>query len=555
MKTIHLWVSAASLLSLTLACTAPRSSDRSPSSLSGSFKIEDARVLPHNTDAWLEKRIRIKSAKKSVSLAYYIIEGDTSSALLFRDLIAQKAKNPDLEVKILVDYWQSQHQLPFIKFLDKVPGFEVKRYGAPDQELMGALDQIGIDKNLFLSSVMMGDKDGLLTSLKNATELNLVSALKEQVKDWKADPKSTHTNPLSLSGRILAAQVKAPTAVEFFHGMRMFMHWSHFKLTLVDGRCFVMGGRNLSDQYHLNRGDELVKDRPYVFNDVDVSGCIQGGAGEQTASFSGLWNSPRNVRVSERLFEKTPSVAMTQAEFDAQVAKGAKLEDLPQSSDVINMPDGAISAVVADNQPPVTEESSNILRKYVASIDAMKAGEELTFVNAYFYIDDSWPIYMDHGKPGAVSLSSLFSAIESAAKRGVKVRIHTNSDKSTDLSLVNMQAFRGYRRLVEAGVELYELGPNQGSLHMKAAVFGDHGMAVGSFNLDPRSHLFDTNNALFFGAESATMGPASEAYLKQVHALNWTRVDEARLKAIDAILQEPGKGKFLRGVRTIRETL
>lgn len=103
----------------------------------------------------------------------------------------------------------------------------------------------------------------------------------------------------------------------------------------------------------------------------------------------------------------------------------------------------------------------------------------------------------------------LFSA---AVKRGVKVRIQTNSLASTD----NLEAFSGYQRcrkdLLRAGIEIYEFRPDAKcrfdimtgalqkkvnftpvfGLHAKSMVIDDSITVIGTFNLDPRSANLNT---------------------------------------------------------------
>lgn len=94
-----------------------------------------------------------------------------------------------------------------------------------------------------------------------------------------------------------------------------------------------------------------------------------------------------------------------------------------------------------------------------------------------------------------------------AVKRGVKVRILTNSLASTD----NLEAFAGYQKcrksLLATGVEIYEFRPDAANrfeimtgalqkklnfvptfgLHAKSMVIDGNTTVIGTFNLDPRS--------------------------------------------------------------------
>ena len=90
--------------------------------------------------------------------------------------------------------------------------------------------------------------------------------------------------------------------------------------------------------------------------------------------------------------------------------------------------------------------------------------------------------------------------------RGVKVRVLTNSAASHDV----LPALAGYvntrKKLLNAGIELYELradsdmpriwsvlaGKSRAALHSKSLVFDRKSVFIGSFNLDPRSTALNT---------------------------------------------------------------
>lgn len=109
---------------------------------------------------------------------------------------------------------------------------------------------------------------------------------------------------------------------------------------------------------------------------------------------------------------------------------------------------------------------------------------------------------------------------ESLTKRGVSIRISTNSLASTD----NIAAFSGYHRqrarLLNAGVELYEFKPHPGiqselvdryprlagndpvfALHAKSMVIDGRTIFIGTFNLDPRSANLNTEVGVLIESE------------------------------------------------------
>jgi putative cardiolipin synthase len=109
--------------------------------------------------------------------------------------------------------------------------------------------------------------------------------------------------------------------------------------------------------------------------------------------------------------------------------------------------------------------------------------------------------YFVPGKPGTAFLTDL-------SRRGVRVRILTNSLASTDVDIVHAGYKKYRRKLLKSGVELYELnkkltrrqrkdkkgtgGSSKVGLHAKSFVFDRKQVFIGSLNLDPRSKLHNT---------------------------------------------------------------
>ena len=104
------------------------------------------------------------------------------------------------------------------------------------------------------------------------------------------------------------------------------------------------------------------------------------------------------------------------------------------------------------------------------------------------------------------------------AAQGVRTRLLTNSLAANDVPPVHAGYARYRRRLLKAGVELYEfqrkavpgaedlqLGGSRSrsdaSLHAKVAVFDRRVTWVGSFNLDPRSAALNTELAIIIHGE------------------------------------------------------
>ena len=119
--------------------------------------------------------------------------------------------------------------------------------------------------------------------------------------------------------------------------------------------------------------------------------------------------------------------------------------------------------------------------------------------------------------PYLVMSDEALQLLEKAVKRGVKIKINTNSLSSTD----NLPAYSGYasqrNRLLKSGFEIYEFKPDAKlrsdiinrfpkikenppviAIHSKSLVVDNETGYIGSFNFDPRSENLNTETGIFF---------------------------------------------------------
>ena len=341
----------------------------------------------------------------------------------------------------------------------------------------------------------------------------------------------------------------AKEALTFVENITTFLHRTHHKLMVVDGKCYQMGGRNLTDGYHaplesqLIQGNGLpdtdpnsIKGQEYPFSDLDVYTCIEGNVNFQnsplTASFNDLWWGDRVVRMSDKpgatAKDKTVEVLaytpnekkndlVTRDEISRKARIGEELLKTSEATVEIQSPT-PLSAEWVENY--VEKGEYEITDKYIEKLNQMQSGDEAVFVNAYFYLDSNWKDTV----PGLAETSRLYKiydAFINAAKRGANISVYTNSIKTTDLSIVNVFSYPIYKALADAGIKLFELSDVQGSpdlkkrkvsLHMKGGYMvlgGKLTFIVGSYNLEARSHTRDTNNVLFLQASAGDSAVAA----------------------------------------------
>jgi cardiolipin synthase len=130
---------------------------------------------------------------------------------------------------------------------------------------------------------------------------------------------------------------------------------------------------------------------------------------------------------------------------------------------------------VVQSNPEIDGLVGTTDKLYLRAIET--AQKSITIENAYF-----------------LPPPELREALAAAAKRGVDVKVMTNSKASNDMGFVSDAARHFYDDLLEAGVKIYE--KHGGTLHSKTATFDGQYSIVGSVNLNGRSKNTDAEVAV-----------------------------------------------------------
>lgn len=292
---------------------------------------------------------------------------------------------------------------------------------------------------------------------------------------------------------------------QFLTGFGKVTRRMHNKTFTVDNQVSIVGGRNIGDEYFAARPD-------LVFRDLDVA-CVGPVVKEVSHSFDTYWNHRlaypadsfiRKVLDPEEIkakYLKLKDYVSSQA--DSRYHEAAKNTELLKKVEaggveyqwgsaeaVYDSPDKLLNKV-GDPAYQLTPQ----LKKYIDQLQ-----DELVLISPYFV----------PGREGTKLLTGL-------RKKGVRVRILTNSLASTDVGVVHA-GYANYRNeLLRAGVELYELdkqldpgvkrhltgskGASKSSLHAKAFVIDRKTIFIGSLNMDPRSLIQNTEVGVVFDSE------------------------------------------------------
>lgn len=271
----------------------------------------------------------------------------------------------------------------------------------------------------------------------------------------------------------------------------------HDKILIVDGRQLIVGGRNIESTY-FGFGRQI-HSRNYIDCDLRIEG---EAAADARRYFERLWAS-REVHTVH------PKVS------PVEVAQAARELDHHQQA-----LDGQIAAARLDpaRAPEIPYEVGRV-RFVHDPIDGKKPHRGVA--HELLQLLDCAKVSAVIESPYLIPSRAFRRGLTRAVRRGVAVRILTNSLASSD----NLFAQAGYvgkkKEIVASGVELWEYqGPE--CLHAKVAVIDGETMIVGTFNLDPRSEFLNSEVAL--QAQDKNLASVLTSIMDR-HLLNAVRID------------------------------
>jgi putative cardiolipin synthase len=276
-------------------------------------------------------------------------------------------------------------------------------------------------------------------------------------------------------------------------GKSAFNYRMHNKIFLVDGVAAILGGRNIGDEY-------FGRDASFNFQDMDAI-AIGEVAADTGEAFDLFWNAELAIPVS----------ALTQRTYHITEEQTAQLITARERVRPAVERDRAASATRADWL--ATLASGLLWTKAEILVDRPDRSDDypdsafMTFMHdAHAQPRESAVIQTAYLIPNGPTLANL----ERLTSAGVTLRILTNSAKSNNHSSVHAY-YASYRKaLLTTGIDLYEV-QGKGSLaayldrvgedahaglHTKAMVIDDRVAVIGSYNMDPRSRVWNSEIAL-----------------------------------------------------------
>jgi putative cardiolipin synthase len=356
------------------------------------------------------------------------------------------------------------------------------------QRLLAAADR-GVRVRVLLDDIDIANEDDLLNAL-----------------DVHPNIEVRLFNPFRYRQRSMPSKI----AQFLLEGARLNRRM-HNKSFIVDCMQAIVGGRNIGDAY-FDVGDDV------HFRDLDAL-AIGPVVPEIAASFDTYWNS--DAVFSVRAYSGDAATRQNLAHARAALGRSARTFSESDYAQALawELPNGPSAdqrggwlwgdaRLIADSpqkaDPDEDPHAAHIDHQIRGVLDA--ARQQALLVSPYYI-------------PGDEGVSLL----ETLRGRGVDIKVLTNSLAATDEPEVLAAYARYRRRLLRAGVELYEFRPIGGtnagsalgrssgvSLHAKAMVVDHHEVFIGSMNFDPRSRYLNTEMGVI--ADSPALAAAVEQF-------------------------------------------
>ena len=278
----------------------------------------------------------------------------------------------------------------------------------------------------------------------------------------------------------------------------------HNKSFTVDNQVSIVGGRNIAEEYfELKPGEE--------FRDADilVAGTV---AGEIGRNFDQFWNHPLAVPIEA--FESS------QHDLDLEAARVEAAEQFGEAMQTIyaraigselvqDLLEDRVALFPATGEV-ISDNPEKLLNKVSADQQVLVTRMAEVVANTEFEVIVVTPYFI----PGADGVEFWRRLTE----RGVRVVLLTNSLASNNHIPVHAAYARYRHRLIQAGVELYELRVDAVTeasndddvpiesltLHTKAIVVDRQLIFVGSLNLDPRARDINTEMGVLVDSSDMT---------------------------------------------------
>lgn len=404
-------------------------------------------LLENGVQSFAERYRMMRKARYSINLQTLIFHSDQTSWKTARYL-AKKAKE-GVKTPLILAWMSSCDTDPKIYQYMRNAGVEVIKHNVSD-DYQWKYPNNPMAELKYFSEFAEVCKKQIREATANPGEF-LTETAKKALEYWK-DPEEFREN----------LKEHFPLLGDIEHDLNIIKEMSnqwHMKILSVDGQEAIVGGMNIGSEYEnggtdkrdLSQGKRSYSCEAYMDTDIKLEGPI---VGEIDKAFAKNYKYATGKSMKAILSVNPP----------------------PK---VCRSHDQVVGNVAARHitHRPIEEKDQNIENFYEIMLKHVKKTAYIT--NAY-----------------VLPSKKLRKALMAAAKRGVDVRLLTNSPETNDLPSISYGGRYYYAELLKAGVRIYELQKNKDffTLHTKDGVFDGVVSTVGSANFDPRSEKMDSEN-------------------------------------------------------------
>jgi cardiolipin synthase C len=287
-------------------------------------------------------------------------------------------------------------------------------------------------------------------------------------------------------------------ALEYLTDFARLNRRMHNKSFTVDGQVAIVGGRNVGDEY-------FDANQALSFVDLDVM-AVGPVVSDIVSDFERYWQSESARSVESVLGGRARAASVREVIAMAenalsQPAAVTYVNAVRSCAFVHDLLAGSVGYRWATTRLVSDDPAKGLGRQRPRGTMLERLADTLSAPRRELQLISP---YLVPTRAGEKALAEL-------ARGGVKVSILTNALEATDVPIVHAGYVKRRRKLLEAGVVLYELmrvarvrsrrdrrltGSSGSSLHAKTFGIDRARVFVGSFNLDPRSASLNTEMGL-----------------------------------------------------------
>ncbi|NLM16132.1 MAG: phosphatidylserine/phosphatidylglycerophosphate/cardiolipin synthase family protein [Candidatus Riflebacteria bacterium] len=335
--------------------------------------------------------------------------------------------------------------------------------------------------------------------------------------------------------------------VSMFHDPRKILASNHDKILIVDGQYSIMGGRNLSKEYYLDKRDNSGS---YVDCDILIDSALV--AKELKIAFDGEYDGLKVHQISSSGLNRLKHEAKLRAAHDTMFAHISKdkirpLREFAENRNYI--------AYVKDFYSEVKDwKYLRNFGDFVLFADCVEAPvkimdkhsmhgplNEMTD-NIVKYIDGSQTeIFMQN--PYVVFTDRIFAALKRADKKGVSIILATNSPASTDNPITQAMFVHDWKDIFRQTENFRIYAAKEQKLHAKNWLFDRKISLIGSYNLDPMSE--DINSEIAAAVNSIEFAKQlRKALLEYIsEAAEYHYIEDEQGNVVSSVGPDDYKGK------------